>query len=46
MPVQTFPAVPKDKVGTMVQEYIDAGANKVTVTPNDDEETCTVVVKT
>jgi hypothetical protein len=30
----------------MVQTYIDAGAKKVTVTPNGDGETCTVVVKT
>jgi hypothetical protein len=36
MPVQTYPDVPKD----------EAGAKKVTVTPNDDGESCTVVVKT
>ena len=46
MPVQTYPDVTKDEVGTTVQAYVDAGAKKVTVTPNDDGETCTVVVKT
>jgi hypothetical protein len=46
MPVQTYPDVPKDEVGAMVQNYIEAGAKKVTVTPNDDGESCTVVVKT
>ena len=45
MPVETYPDVPKDEVGTMVQNYIDAGAKKVTVTPNKDGETCRVVVK-
>jgi hypothetical protein len=46
MPVQTYPDVPKDDVGEMVQEYVDAGAKKVTITPNDDDETLTIVVKT
>jgi len=46
MPVQTYPDVPKDEVGAMVQSFIDAGAKKVTVTPNDNGETFTVVVKT
>ncbi len=46
MPLQKFTDVPKDDVGTMVQSFIDAGATKVTVTPNDDGKTCTVVVKT
>ncbi len=46
MAVQTYPKVPKDGVGDEVQDYIDAGAKKVTVTPNDDETTCTVVVQT
>ena len=46
MAVETFPDVPNDDVGTTVQNQIDAGAKKVTVTPNADGETCTVVVKT
>jgi len=46
MAVETFPDVSIDEVGTTVQAQIDAGAKKVTVTPNDDEKTCTVVVKT
>jgi hypothetical protein len=46
MAVQTYDDVPKDEVGTTVQDYIDAGAKKVTVTPNPDGKTCTVVVKT
>jgi hypothetical protein len=45
MPPQTYPDVPKDDVGTMVQNYIDAKAKKVTVTPNGDGKTCTVVVE-
>jgi len=45
MPVQTYPDVPNDQVGTMVQNYIDDGATKVTVTPNPDGTTCTVVVE-
>ncbi len=45
MAVQKFTDVPKDEVGTMVQNYIDAGATRVTVTPNDDGDTCTVTVK-
>ena len=44
MAKQTYPDVPKDEVGTAVQDQIDAGAKKVTVTPNDDKTTCTVVV--
>jgi len=46
MAVQKYPDVPNDEVGTMVQNYIDAGATKVTVTPNGDGKTCTLVVKT
>jgi hypothetical protein len=46
MAVQTYDDVSKDEVGTVVQDYIDAGAKKVTVTPNLDGETCTVVVTT
>ena len=46
MATQTYPEVPNDQVGTTVQNYIDAGAKKVTVTPNDDGATCTVVVRT
>jgi hypothetical protein len=46
MPVQTYDDVPNADVGTTVQNYIDAQAKKVTVTPNPDGETCTVVVKT
>lgn len=46
MAVETFPDVPKDNIGTTVQNHVDAGAKKVTVTPNADGETCTVVVKT
>ena len=46
MAVKTYADVPNDEVGTTVQNYIDAGATKVTVTPNPDGETCTVVVKT
>jgi hypothetical protein len=45
MPPETYDDVPNDDVGTMVQNHIDAGAKKVTVTLNDDKETCTVVVE-
>lgn len=45
MKVQTYPDVPNDEVGEMVQRYVDAGAKRVTVTPNDDGATCTVVIK-
>jgi hypothetical protein len=38
--------VPNDEVGDTVQTYMDDGATKVTVTPNDDKKTCTVVVET
>jgi hypothetical protein len=46
MAVQTYDDVPKAEVGANVQDYIDAGAKKVTVTPNPDGKTCTVEVKT
>jgi hypothetical protein len=46
MPLETYNNVPNDEVGTMVQNQIDAGAKKVTVTPNNDGTTCTVVVRT
>ena len=39
-----FNDVPKDKVGEMVQEFIDAGATKVTVVLDGDGQTCTVTV--
>jgi hypothetical protein len=45
MPVQSYPDVPNDQVGTMVQNCIDAGAKRVTVTPNADGTTCTVTVE-
>lgn len=45
MPTQTYPDVPKDEVGEMVQTQIDAGAKRVTVTPNANGTTCTVVVE-
>jgi len=45
MAVQTYPKVPKDDVGGEVQDYIDAGAKMVTVTPNTDGTTCTVIVE-
>jgi hypothetical protein len=40
-----YPDVPNDEVGAMVQSFVDAGATKVTVTPNADGKTCTVVIK-
>jgi hypothetical protein len=46
MPSETFPDVPNAQVGAMVQNYIETGAKKVTVTPNPDGTTCTVVVQT
>ena len=45
MAVETYTDVSNDEVGTTVQDHIDAGAKKVTVTPNADGETCTVVVR-
>ena len=45
MPPDTYPEVPKDDVGNEVQDYIDAGAKKVIVTPNPDGTTCTMVVE-
>ena len=44
MQKQTYPDVPTDEVGDMVQNQIDAGAKKVTVALNDDGTTCTVVI--
>jgi hypothetical protein len=45
MPPETYDNIPKDDVGTTVQDYVDDGAKKVTVTPNDNGTTCTVVVE-
>ena len=45
MPPETYPDVSNDDVGTTVQNQIDAGAKQVTVTPNSDGKTCTVVVE-
>jgi hypothetical protein len=45
MTPETVDDIPKDEVGFTVQDYIDDGARKVTVTPNRDGATCTVVVE-
>jgi hypothetical protein len=45
MKKQDFDDVPKDGVGAFVQNWIDAGAKKVTVVPNADGTTCTVTVE-
>jgi hypothetical protein len=45
MAVEKYPDVPNDEVGAIVQSYIDAGVAKVTVSPNADGTTSTVVVK-
>lgn len=46
MPKKITEDVPNDEVGEFVQLHIDTGkVKKITVTPNDDGETCTVVVE-
>ena len=45
VPTQIFDNIPKDDVGTSVQDYIDDDATKVTITPNDDGKTYTVEVE-
>lgn len=45
MAKKTYNDVPKDEVGEFVQNHIDAGASKITVTANPDGETCTVTVQ-
>ena len=45
MPNDSYPNVPKGDVGAMVQNFVDAGARKVTVTPNADGATCTVEIE-
>ena len=42
---QVFDDVPKNGVGAFVQNWINAGATKVTVVPNPDGLTCTVTVE-
>ena len=44
MALLTISDIPKSNIGIMVQKYFDAGANTITVTPNEDGVTCTMEV--
>ena len=45
MPNETYLNVSKEDVGEMVRSLVDENTKSITITPNQDEMTCTVVVE-